>query len=59
KGEGNTDGHNRNIKRGDVVYISKGQKHAIRAVSDLSVIEVQIGNELFESDIERYNCNLL
>lgn len=58
-GEVITDGHIRNIKRGDVVYISKGQKHAIRAVSDLSVIEVQIGNELVESDIERYNCNLL
>lgn len=48
------DGHVRNVRRGDVAYITKGQKHAIRATSDLRMIEVQIGIELVESDIERY-----
>ena len=49
------DGHIRNVRRGDVAYITKGQKHAIRATSDLRLIEVQIGVELVETDIERYN----
>jgi mannose-1-phosphate guanylyltransferase len=49
------DGHIRNVRRGDVAYITKGQKHAIRATSDLRLIEVQIGLELVETDIERYN----
>lgn len=49
------DGHVRNVRRGDVAYITKGQKHAIRATSDLRMIEVQIGVELVESDIERYD----
>ena len=48
------DGHTRNVRRGDVAYITKGMKHAIKAVTDLHFIEVQIGSELAESDIERY-----
>jgi len=48
------DGHIRNVKRGDVAYITKGQKHALIATTDLRMIEVQIGVELVESDIERY-----
>jgi mannose-1-phosphate guanylyltransferase len=48
------DGHVRNVRRGDVAYITKGQKHAIRAITNLRMIEVQIGVELVESDIERY-----
>ena len=48
------DGHVRNVRRGDVAYITKGQKHAIRAITDLHFVEVQIGKELVESDIEKY-----
>ena len=48
------DGHVRNVRRGDVAYIVKGQLHAMRAVSDLQFIEVQIGAELSEDDIERF-----
>jgi mannose-1-phosphate guanylyltransferase len=48
------DDHVRNVRRGDVAYITKGQKHAIRATSDLRFIEVQIGEELVESDIEHF-----
>jgi mannose-1-phosphate guanylyltransferase len=48
------DGHIRNVRRGDVAYITKGQLHAIRAISDLHFIEVQIGSQLEETDIERF-----
>jgi mannose-1-phosphate guanylyltransferase len=51
------DGHIRNVRRGDVAYITKGMKHAIRAISDLYIIEVQIGEELTEEDIERFDWN--
>ena len=51
------DGHVINVKRGDVAYITKGQKHAIRATTDLRMIEVQIGNELVETDVKRYEWN--
>jgi len=49
------DGHIRNVRCGDVAYITKGMKHAIRAISDLYIIEVQIGEELTEEDIERFD----
>jgi mannose-1-phosphate guanylyltransferase len=49
------DGHIRNIRRGDVAYITKGMKHAIRATSDLRFIEVQIGLELSEMDLEYFD----
>ena len=48
------DGHVRNVRRGDVAYIVKGQLHAMRAITDLQFIEVQIGPELAEDDIERF-----
>ncbi|SFH87610.1 sugar phosphate nucleotidyltransferase [Pisciglobus halotolerans] len=46
------DDHVRNVRRGDVAYIMKGQKHSIKAITDLRLIEVQIGNELTESDVK-------
>lgn len=46
------DGHVRNVKRGDVAYITKGQKHSIKAITNLRLIEVQIGVELTENDIK-------
>lgn len=48
------DGHIRNVRRGDVAYITKGQKHCMRAITDMKVIEVQIGSELIEEDISKY-----
>ncbi len=48
------DGHVKSVKKGDVAYITKGQKHAVNAKTDLRMIEVQIGVELTESDIEKY-----
>ena len=41
------------VYRGDVAVIPSGMKHAIKAVTELHIIEVQIGDELTEDDIER------
>lgn len=49
------DGKRKNVKRGDVVNIPLGHLHAIKAVTDLTFIEVQIGNPLIEEDIERFD----
>ena len=46
----------REVSRGGHVYIRPGVKHAVEAVDeDLHIIEVQIGNELTEEDIERFD----
>lgn len=44
----------RKIKYGDTIIISVGQLHTIRAITPLSIIEVQLGTELVEGDIERF-----
>ena len=41
------------VARGDTVHIKPGMKHAIKADGELHIIEVQIGDELTEEDIER------
>lgn len=48
------DGKVSQVGRGDVVHIRAGQLHAIKAVSDLTMIEVQMGGILVEEDIERF-----
>lgn len=48
------DGECRLVKRGDVMNIPLGHHHAIEAITDLTFIEVQIGNPLVEEDIERF-----
>lgn len=42
------------VKAGDVLKIKIQAKHGIRAISDLEIIEVQIGRELVEEDIVRF-----
>ncbi|MBR6805041.1 MAG: cupin domain-containing protein [Bacteroidaceae bacterium] len=49
------DGVMSRVSRGDVVAIKKGQKHAIKAVSDLQIVEVQMGDSLVEEDIRRFD----
>jgi mannose-1-phosphate guanylyltransferase len=51
------DGLIQNVSRGDVVHIARGQRHAIKAYTsgDLHCIEVQIGLELVENDIEKFD----
>lgn len=47
------DGDIRTVCRGDVAVIKAGTKHAIKGITRLHIIEVQIGDELTEDDIER------
>lgn len=47
-------GEERRVKAGDVVHIRREQFHAIRAITDLYIIEVQSGDRLTEDDITRY-----
>ena len=47
------DGVIKKIERGDTACIKPGMKHAIIADTELHIIEVQIGDELTEEDIER------
>lgn len=45
------------VKSGDVIKVGKKQKHAIRAITDLEIIEVQIGDQLIEEDIVRIDLD--
>ncbi|WP_302428859.1 sugar phosphate nucleotidyltransferase [uncultured Prevotella sp.] len=51
------DGERKNVKRGDVMNIPVEHLHAIKATTDLTFIEVQIGNPLVEEDIERFELD--
>lgn len=54
EGEIVLDGERRKVSRGDVIIIPKGQRHALRATTSLTFIEVQQGSNLIEEDIERF-----
>jgi mannose-1-phosphate guanylyltransferase len=41
------------VKPGDVLQIKVGEKHGLKAVTDLELIEVQSGTQLIEEDIVR------
>lgn len=47
------DGEVKRVGRGDVAVIKPGMKHAIKGITELHIIEVQVGDELTEEDIER------
>jgi mannose-1-phosphate guanylyltransferase len=54
KGQIILDGDIRSIVVGDVVQIPPNMKHSIRAVTELQFIETQVGADLSETDIHRY-----
>lgn len=56
EGEGEVvlDGKTKSVRRGDTIVIPQGYKHALRAEKDIHIIEVQVGDELVEEDIERF-----
>ena len=56
-GELVVDGESRKIGRGDSAVIKPETKHGIKANTRLRIIEVQVGKELTEDDIERYDWN--
>lgn len=41
------------VRRGSVAHISREHRHAVKALTDLTFIEVQSGDRLVEEDIER------
>lgn len=41
------------VKSGDVLHIGVGARHGLRAITELELIEVQMGRELIEEDIVR------
>ncbi|MEO2214820.1 sugar phosphate nucleotidyltransferase [Paenibacillus amylolyticus] len=47
------DGQSRMISQGDTVIIDRSMLHSVRAVTELEIIEVQIGSQLIEEDIVR------
>ena len=51
------DGEVIEVSRGCVANIKAGQKHSVRAITDLQIIEVQLGIELIEEDIVRLDWN--
>lgn len=55
EGEIVLDGERSIVSRGDVIRISRGILHALRAITPLTFIEVQQGTNLVEEDIERFN----
>lgn len=57
EGELLLDGERRIVHSGDVIKVKKNQKHAIRALTDLEIIEVQLGNQLVEEDIVRIDLD--
>lgn len=56
-GELYQDGVKRTVTQGDSVRIPPGSRHAIKALSDLGFIEVQIGGELTEEDVVRLSMS--
>lgn len=54
EGEIVLDGKRSSVHRGMTVHIPKGMRHALRAITPLSFIEVQSGSNLVETDIIRY-----
>ena len=57
EGELVLDGEVRKVIRGDVIHIRKEVRHAVRAITDLRLIEVQMGTKLVEEDVERFDWN--
>lgn len=51
------DGQEQKVKAGDTVVIPVEHWHAIKALTELTFIEVQSGNPLIEEDIERTKWN--
>lgn len=49
------EGNGKRVEAGDTVIIPRGHKHTVKAISQLSFIEIQTGNPLVEDDIEKFD----
>lgn len=54
EGEIILNGDRMKVERGMTIHIPKGTRHALRAITSLTFIEVQSGSNLVETDIVRY-----
>ena len=52
------DGNEKKVQSGDVVSIERGARHTISADTDLTLIEVQIGNEISAQDKTKYSYRI-
>ena len=57
KGQMVINGKIADIRAGDNIIINIGDKYSAKAIEELHIIEVQIGDELTEEDIERFEWN--
>ena len=57
QGELLLEGERKKVYPGDVIKVGINQKHAIRAITDLEIIEVQLGEQLVEEDIVRIDLD--
>lgn len=55
EGELTIDDKTEEIGYSDIISIKKEQKHKVLAITDLHIIETQIGDQLLEEDIERFD----
>ena len=53
QGELILDGIVKEVQKGDIAVIPPMTKHAIKGITELHIVEVQLGDELTEEDIER------
>lgn len=58
-GEGRTivDGYEQTVKAGDVITINAGCRHTVVAVSELKIVEVQLGEAINVADKETYQLD--
>lgn len=57
KGKAIVDGIEQILRTGDVITIAAGCKHAVKAITDLDIIEVQLGDEISVSDKIKYSLD--
>lgn len=50
EGETKVDGMKQRVRTGDVIMLAAGCKHTVRAITDIEIIEVQIGENISVSD---------
>ena len=58
-GEGKVliDGNGKNVNIGDTIRIMSGSKHYIEALTDMDIIEIQIGNEINVNDKVKFQLD--
>lgn len=53
-GETIVDGERRDVVPGDVILLKANQRHTVRAITELKLIEVQLGRDITVSDKQKY-----